>query len=469
MKKVCKPYQRKLSSGTIRWYVQWNGKQVWVGRDESEAHRNWDRLKNGQTVERPGQLSQVGTVGGLLDLFGDWVIANCRAKFDANRSVLKPFKAAFGDVATSRLSVRKVQKWVEAQSNPERARRAIVSCFRRPVVLGHISESPVEAVEVTVKTITDLLLVHAERHYVKNGKATSQVHNFKSTIGPLVEMYGSTSAHSFGPKKLKEVRSAMIRKGWCRTSINQHMGRVRQVFKYAVQEEMIPAETLNRLKALSPLLPGRSDAGESEPVKPVSEADVEATMKHVPPMVADMIRVERLTGMRPGEVCSMRWDEIDTSGDVWLYRPTSHKVQHHGLERVIAIGPKAQAILNKYRGFGPVFPGRKGAFTAAAYRRAITRGCEIAFGMPKEQRPRGKVLKELSAEHLEDIKKRAEEWRAEWCWAPNQLRHSFATELRKSESLDVVAAALGHSKITTSQVYAENNLAAAAAVIGKIG
>ncbi len=34
-----------------------------------------------------------------------------------------------------------------------------------------------------------------------------------------------------------------------------------------------------------------------------------------------MVRLQRLTGMRPAEVCILRKCDIDTTGDVWLYRP----------------------------------------------------------------------------------------------------------------------------------------------------
>ena len=40
-------------------------------------------------------------------------------------------------------------------------------------------------------------------------------------------------------------------------------------------------------------------------------------------------------------------------------------------------------------------------------------------------------------------------------WTPNQLRHTKATELRKQLGLDVAGAVLGHSKLETTQIYAE--------------
>ena len=55
-----------------------------------------------------------------------------------------------------------------------------------------------------------------------------------------------------------------------------------------------------------------------------------------------------LTGARPGEVCAMRGCDIDMTGDVWLYRPAHHKTRHKGKERVIALGPQAQAVVKPF-------------------------------------------------------------------------------------------------------------------------
>jgi site-specific recombinase XerD len=59
-------------------------------------------------------------------------------------------------------------------------------------------------------------------------------------------------------------------------------------------------------------------------------------------------------------------------------------------------------------------------------------------------------------------------WRREHRWHPNRLRHSRATELR-SHGLDVVKTILGHSRVETSQIYSEKDLAAAVEVVSKIG
>jgi integrase len=71
-------------------------------------------------------------------------------------------------------------------------------------------------------------------------------------------------------------------------------------------------------------------------------------MAYMPPVVADMVRLQLLTGARPGEVCAMRVRDLDMSRPVWTYKPERHKTAWRGHKRNIAIGPRAQEIVRKY-------------------------------------------------------------------------------------------------------------------------
>lgn len=54
-------------------------------------------------------------------------------------------------------------------------------------------------------------------------------------------------------------------------------------------------------------------------------------------------------------------------------------------------------------------------------------------------------------------------------WAPNQLRHAAATEVRAKFGLEAAQTILGHSTARMSEHYAEKNLAAGAEVARAIG
>ncbi|MCH8244012.1 MAG: DEAD/DEAH box helicase, partial [Planctomycetes bacterium] len=69
-------------------------------------------------------------------------------------------------------------------------------------------------------------------------------------------------------------------------------------------------ETLRGLRT------GRSDAVESDPVKPVPVSFVDAIQSHVSRQVWVMIQIQELTGMRPGEMTAIRGCDLNMTGDV---------------------------------------------------------------------------------------------------------------------------------------------------------
>ena len=144
------------------------------------------------------------------------------------------------------------------------------------------------------------------------------------------------------------MRQKYIELGWCRKSVNQQTDRVRRAFKWAAEEELIPFEAYHRLTAVSGLRRGRTEAHEREPIGPVEDSVVDATLPQLNRHVRGLVEFQRLTGCRPGEACRLRRSEIDAGGAVWLYRPSHHKTAHRGKSRTIAIGPKAQELLKEY-------------------------------------------------------------------------------------------------------------------------
>lgn len=390
--------------------------------------------------------------------------------------------------------------------------------------------------DLTIVEICAAYLDFAQAYYVKNGRQTSELANVRRALRVLKTLYGSTRAADFGPLALHAIQQHLVttpivdrRNGkpfhYTRTTVNETVNSIRRVFRWAAAKELVPGSVHTDLTKVDGLKQGRTVAKDRPPVLPAADPTVDATLPHLPPVIADMVRFQRLTGCRPGEVCTLRPADLDRSRDVWEYRPESHKTEHHGRQRVIFIGPKAKALLIKYllRGgdsycFSPaaseaerhtamrvrrktrVQPSqrnRKKARPARAprthyskdsYNRAIRRACEIAFNMPEELRKAGcrvtaaerKRLAALPAadgererkaaqEARQKLLERAAQWRAEHCWRPNQLRHARATEIRRRFGLEATQVVLGHAKADVTQVYAERDFALAAEIMGKIG
>ncbi|WP_044256593.1 tyrosine-type recombinase/integrase [Rhodopirellula sp. SWK7] len=349
-------------------------------------------------------------------------------------------------------------------------------------------------------TICDLclrFLNHAETYYVKDGVQTTEVGAFRRVIHTVCSFYGDELVVDFGPLALKACRLQWIQSGVTRETVNKNQGRLVRIFKWGVAQEIVPQEIWKSLTAVETLHKGRCAAPDMRDVPPVEIERVEAILEFLSPVVRAMISMQLLTGMRPGEVCKMRPRDIDRSEDVWEYRVGGHKTEHHGRARIVYIGPEAQAVVTPYllrasdshcfsaaesrewhreqAAANRVTPtscgnarGRKRDsrspsknqrhprefFTTASYGQAIGRACKRAWPVPDE------------IKHDEVVSKA---WEDSHRWAPNQLRHTRGTEVRKRFGLEAAQVILGHSKADVTQIYAERDRDKAIEVSRQIG
>ena len=296
----------------------------------------------------------------------------------------------------------------------------------------------------------------SKTYYIKNGKPTDEQAGIKAAIRHIKALYAKTMAKDFGPLALEAVRVKMIESGNSRRYINQNIGRIRRMFRWGVSKELIPVNTYQSLLTVAGLKRGKCVAKETDPIMPVDCVIVDATIEHCQKQIADMIRFQQLTGCRPGEVCSIQPSEVDRTEPIWRYVPASHKMEHKGRQRVILIGPKAQAILLpyllRYEHQTCFEKPSGGAFRRWDYNKKINQACDKAFPAPEE----------ITGEALVT-------WRKQRRWAPNRLRHSRATDIRRKYGLEASQAVLGHSKADTTQIYAERDIAKAAKIMAEVG
>jgi integrase len=338
--------------------------------------------------------------------------------------------------------------------------------------------------DLSVNELALAYLAFADSYYVKHGRPTTELEAIRQSIRPLRQLYGDTTARDFGPLQLKAVRQAMVDAGLCRNEVNKRTGRIVRLFKWAVGEAMVPPSVHHGLQAVPGLRRGRADVRESEPVRPVPDAFVDAIEPHVSRQAWTMIQLQRLTGMRPGEVCDLRTIDVDRSGRVWVYTPESHKTEHHGRERRIYLGPAAQAILRPW--LRPeltayLFSPREAMDERLAERRRgrrtpLTPSQRGRKRKAKPKRPPGDHYDTRSYYHAVRYGIRKANREAERIgnppipdWHPNQLRHNAATRLRREFGLDVARAVLGHSTPVVTEVYAELDGAKAAEAMERIG
>lgn len=328
-------------------------------------------------------------------------------------------------------------------------------------------------------TISELILAYlayAQQYYRTPDGADGREYELTADICRLVRRQsGNSPAKDFGPKKLKAVRQELIDGELSRKYINKQIDRVRRMFRWGAEEEMISASIPQALAMVAGLKKGRTGAKELPPVRPISPDVVDATIVELPDLLADMVRVQLLTGMRPGELVKMRPQDIDRSGPEWLYTPPKHKTEWRGHHRTIAIGPKAQGVLLHYLAraadvclFQPQDSEAKRLAEREANRKVPT-SCGNRRGTNRKVNPKRTPGNQYSVDSYRKAIQRAARRAGVERWAPHQLRHSAATTVRKQFGLDACQAVLGHRGAKVSEIYAELDTAKAKEVARRIG
>ncbi len=236
---------------------------------------------------------------------------------------------------------------------------------------------------------------------------------------------------------------------------------------------------------MEPLKPGRPGIRETEDVRPVAQSHIDAALPHVSRQVRDMVKVQVLTGARPGEVCRMRADWIDQTGEFlarvagpvdmagcWVYLPERHKTRHHGHHRIIPIGPEAQAVLKPYLEGrpqdSPLFSPRE-AVQERAVRQRQARKTKVQPSQQNRNKGIAKHGTEYTTGTYQNAITRACKLAKIPAWTPGQLRHTAATNLERQFGWEVARIVCGHRSLNTTRIYVATDLAKAFKAIAQAG
>ncbi len=166
---------------------------------------------------------------------------------------------------------------------------------------------------------------------------------------PLGECFGALAARDFTPLRLQDVRTTMIDAGrLCRSEINRRVREIRRGFRWAVANELIPADVWHGLSAVDGLRAGEFGTRDNPGREAVAEEVVWATLPHLSRQVGGLVELMWWTGARPSELFGMTPSSIDRSEETWTMRLAEHKTARKGRRREIVFGPQARAVLRRF-------------------------------------------------------------------------------------------------------------------------
>lgn len=343
------------------------------------------------------------------------------------------------------------------------------------------SQSPAEPLrpqwEITVGEVVLAYLDHCELYYGNAGHTRSNEYdNCRLCLRPLVALYGDLPACNLTPAEVKAMRdrlatgswkSAAAKKpiqAWSRGHINVAVTKIKRMLRWGVEEGIVSPTVSALIGSIAPLKKGRSAAKESPPVEPVAAEVVADTLPYLPSVVAAMVELQQLTGMRSDNLCSLRPCDVDRSGEIWLYRPAKHKTGHRGRTLVIPIGPKGQVVLRPYLDRPAdaycFSPREVGKYTAKRDRKRI-RGTRYITNTY-----RNAVRRAVKKANIERAKKNLPKLPY---WHPHQLRHLRTEQVKRAGGLEAARAFLGHSSVRTTEIYDARDLDLARHIAREIG
>jgi integrase len=337
--------------------------------------------------------------------------------------------------------------WDVARNEPSAEARA---AYARLVARLAAGQTPTPSHAAAVTTVEDV----AAAWYDQEGPrlAPKQLKLVRLSLKPLIRLYGPTDAASFDAGALEALQLACAtgswlteeertpRPGhwrpmgdWCANVVNQRVGYVKGVWRWAERRKLVPAGSWANLRTVPGLRKGDRRVRHTARRRPATWDEVRAVARNANPPVRDALLLAWWTGLRPAEAYTMTPGELDRSGDVWVYRPGKHKGEHLDRTRQVAIGPRGQAILRPWLArasspdavlFRPV--GRPGQRPPASYN-------EDSFSKAVGVAAKKAGLKGITS----------------YC-----IRHAFRLRVTRGANLDAARAAMGHSSVAMSGEYA---------------
>jgi integrase len=341
---------------------------------------------------------------------------------------------------------------------------------------GAPASAPVDC--LSLRTLAAKFLEDARQKFapVEGQLDTGTYSRHRRALDLICEMYGELPADRIRAAQVHEFRLELIRrvkqsgKQISTAYVNKMVQSIKVCYKTLQLWEDVPHEVAAVVRDVPPLKPTEYGTVVHDRIEDVSIETVLRTLPYLPRVLADMVKIQMLTGMRPNELHRLRPRDLRRDGDGMFYEPTHHKTVKHGKRKVIALPAEAIRILQPYlsdrrpedycfspadsearrRAEGKILrqAGRK--LTAKEKARIYKiRGQDVTSKSYNKDTYRRAIARAIEAANAAGD--RIEHWH------PYQIRHQYGT-LASQAGADAlaIADALGHADTRTTARYIHN-------------
>lgn len=262
--------------------------------------------------------------------------------------------------------------------------------------------------------------------YVADGQETTTWRFIRPCLESFRDSFGAVPIRNLTKAHLTSYRNAQERlvaqAKMMPRNANRRLARLREFIIWAIQLGHLPETlgwTADHLPKVERHLHHDVIQARSHSKRAVTWEEVNAVAEVCSDVYSAMLKVHRMIGCRPGELCAMDSREIEVQGEWWKWSPRKTKTAHHGHKTVYWIGPEAQEILKPWVNSGKVWPNEP---TTMNYLEAVESACKRT-GVAR--------------------------------FTPHELRHAVATERANDPSIPLAAASrsIGHVRVTSLQPY----------------
>ncbi len=289
-----------------------------------------------------------------------------------------------------------------------------------------------------------MALIERYKNFLRYEKGVSALTYtaYLDDLGLLAGFMGDDPVEKCGHTDARAFIMSLIEKGESSVTINRRLSSLRTFFNFLLKEEVITKNPMQKIRSLRTpsRLPNYLAHEQIQTLISSMEIALEAActndweIAEAYPAARDAAIILMLyyTGLRRSEVASLRLSDLDIATLTIRVTGKGNK------ERLVPINRGLQGVLEKY----------------------IKKRAEFCCKIPSEFLFLGKNMDGLRGDSIYKIVRKVLGSNTTGARpSPHTLRHTFATQLLGSDvSIRTIQELLGHSSITSTQIYAHTTI-----------